>query len=380
MKIAYVHSFYSSSQPSGENNAVNDQIAALRGAGHNVELISRTTPAEPQSMTYKLRSAVAATGLVGADPSDELARFAPDIVHVHNLFPNFGTRWIEAWGARTVATLHNFRTVCAAATLWRNGHDCVDCLRRGSLEAVRNKCYRNSMAATVPLAIATRNRGHHSRVLSDSAAIVTLNNGSEKLYRNLLDDKVTCIPNFSSDPGMMHLKRSGYLFAGRLTPEKGILDLAKNWRAPHALQIIGSGPQEAEIRRVAAANPNITYHGAAPRDDLLLAMRQVRALIIPSLWSEGIPTVALESLSVGTPIVVSDRVAARAMLMSSKSGAEFDVEQPLTLDAALEQQGVVGPDSARNARTIYEQLFAPSVWLGAIEKLYAAVLRGNTAN
>ena len=43
MKIAVVHSFYSTRQPSGENVVVQLQARALQEAGHEVSLIAAQT-------------------------------------------------------------------------------------------------------------------------------------------------------------------------------------------------------------------------------------------------------------------------------------------------------------------------------------------------
>ena len=97
MRIAVVHSFYSSSQPSGENRVVEDQVALLRDAGHEVLLVARHTDEESERSLYAVRAAGwVATGR-GGDPTAQLRAFAPDIVHVHNLFPNIGTRWMKFW-------------------------------------------------------------------------------------------------------------------------------------------------------------------------------------------------------------------------------------------------------------------------------------------
>ena len=43
LRVAVVHSFYASGQPSGENRVVEQQVAALEGAGVDVELVAQET-------------------------------------------------------------------------------------------------------------------------------------------------------------------------------------------------------------------------------------------------------------------------------------------------------------------------------------------------
>ncbi len=127
MRIALVHSFYRSDAPSGENVVVMLQAEALRTAGHEVLLVSRHTDEEMRSRLYDVRSAVRVATGVGPDPTAQLRRFRPDVVHVHNLFPNFGERLLASWEGPLVATLHNFRPVCANALLFREGQVCTKC-------------------------------------------------------------------------------------------------------------------------------------------------------------------------------------------------------------------------------------------------------------
>src|SRR5207248_9522615 len=141
-RIALVHSYYSSRQPSGENVVVDAQAAALAEAGHEVRVVARRTDEEERRALHSVRAAwTVATG-VGADPTDELRDFRPDVVPVHNLFPNFGTSWLGRWDGPVVATLHNFRPMCAAGTLYRNGEVCTACPDGEPMAAAKHACYR----------------------------------------------------------------------------------------------------------------------------------------------------------------------------------------------------------------------------------------------
>ena len=133
MRIAFVHSFYSSHQPSGENRVVEQQIAALRRVGHSVGLIDQHTDERERRKMYPLQVALTVATGRGPDPLRELDDFQPDIVHVHNLFPNYGRTWVDRWKGPLVATMHNYRPLCAGATLYRNEHACTDCLERARI-------------------------------------------------------------------------------------------------------------------------------------------------------------------------------------------------------------------------------------------------------
>jgi glycosyltransferase involved in cell wall biosynthesis len=127
-RIAIVHSFYSHRTPSGENVVVQAQVDALREAGHDVELVAQCAEEREARRSYPLEAAATAASGIGPSPVRQLQRFGPDVVHVHNLFPNFGTRWLRRWRGPLVATLHNFRPVCSNGYLFRDGHVCTLCI------------------------------------------------------------------------------------------------------------------------------------------------------------------------------------------------------------------------------------------------------------
>src|SRR4051794_27235843 len=143
--------------PSGENVVVDLQVDALRTAGYDVRVFSqRQEEAESQSL-YPLRAAARVATGRGLDPTSALRDFDPDVVHVHNLFPNFGRSWVRKFSDRLVATLHNYRPLCAAATLFRGGRHCTLCPdMQSGWPALRHACFKDSRLATLPMVAGTR--------------------------------------------------------------------------------------------------------------------------------------------------------------------------------------------------------------------------------
>ena len=86
IRIAMVHSFYSSAQPSGENTVVLNEVDALRRAGHEVALFAAHTDELEGEVFYKLRAGLRVATGYGRNPLKAIRDFSPDVVHVHNLF------------------------------------------------------------------------------------------------------------------------------------------------------------------------------------------------------------------------------------------------------------------------------------------------------
>ncbi len=90
----------------------------------------------------------------GLDPLNDLRSWKPDVVHIHNTFPNIGTRWLPKWRGPVAMSFHNYWTACSQGTLFRNGNTCHDCVNSKHIpcKAVVHSCYRNSKAASIPVA------------------------------------------------------------------------------------------------------------------------------------------------------------------------------------------------------------------------------------
>lgn len=369
MRVALVHSFYVSSSPSGENDVVLAQADALRAAGHEVAIIGRSSddlrPGPLAAVSVGLRVAAGR----GASPLAELAAFRPDVVHVHNLFPNFGRAWVDEWDGPIIATLHNFRHSCAAGTFYRDGAPCTSCLDTGSSTALLHRCYRGSAAATLPLAVATRGGARSNALLKRADAVVALSDRAAGLHVASGVDaaRLTVLPNFVGGYEGPPEERSGWLYVGRLAPEKGVLELAGSWPDGPPLTLLGAGPLEPEL--AALTRPGVRLGGLVPPTAVLPAMARARGVVFPSRWAEGaVPVVYLQALAAGTPVVAWRGSSAADDVLDGGTGAVVDdwAELPDAL-------GAIDAGWARYAaaaRTRYEAHYTADAWVAGIERLY----------
>jgi glycosyltransferase involved in cell wall biosynthesis len=370
MRIAVVHSFYTRAQPSGENNVVLDQVAQLERAGHNVSLIARHTDDLSFGRAYPLRAALTLLTGRGASPDATLRRLRPDVVHVHNTFPNWGTAWLHDWAPRTVATLHNYRPVCAAGTLFRENHECRECLIRPTLPAIQHACYRGSRVATLPLAIASSPRGSLRRIPHVAARTIVLNRHAQTLYETLIGRRVDLVPNFVPRAASTTATR-GWVYVGRLGPEKGIDRLLRNWPQGEPLDVIGDGELAEHVWNEVSTRPEINALGLLPREQLLGTLASYRGLIVPSVCSEGLPTIVLEALARGVPAAMSNFVSASEQMSAEGTAVVYD---PLAGASALRRalDGVVGQGQGMReaAQRLHAREYSPEIWQARIENVY----------
>lgn len=134
------------------------------------------------------------------------------------------------------------------------------------------------------------------------------------------------------------------LFAGSFIERKGVRHLLEaapallNRLPGYRLILIGDGPQEAQLRGMAAASgiaDRIEFRGFVPQDQVRAAMQRARVFILPSL-EEGLGVVLLEALACGTPIVAS-RVDGIVDVVTEEVGVLTPPANPDQIGAAVVQ-------------------------------------------
>ena len=380
-RIAIVHSFYSSAQPSGENAVVEAELELLLDAGVDACLIAARTDELERDRFHHLRSAVRVATGRGRSPLADLDAFDPDVVHIHNLFPNFGRSWVGQLDVPFVVTLHNFRFVCAAATLFRDGDLCTDCPDGHRWAGVRHRCYRGSVAATLPLALAQRGGPATDPVLAGAERILCLSSRQRGLLASagLPHDRVVAWANFlpgSLDPrpesGPFAGDRAGCLCVSRLMPEKGVVELVTGWTGEIPLTIAGDGPLLAEVRR-AAAGRNVDVRGRVERAEAVELMTRSAALAIPGRWPEVAPLTYVEALACGLPVIAHRRSDLAGRVVEHRTGAVVD-DVAGTAAAVRDVQADVGLSS--HCRQVFESLYTADVHRQRLLGLYEDVALG----
>lgn len=378
MRILIVHSLYRSG-PSGENSVVADQVNALISSGHDVELVSKQTPENSEALNYLVSSGIRVATGFGENPLSLIKEKSPDVVHVHNLFPNWSTRWLNTLPFPLVATLHNFRTICAAGNLYRNGNACDLCPTKGSHNALRFGCYQGSRIRTIPLAINTA-KPQHNPLLNRPQRLIFLSEENRKRFQRYIGrtilDRSEVIPNFSPsltahEVGFTDKQRYGWIFAGHIQESKGILELINKWPLAERLDVYGSGP-DFQVSRLLAAGKNIRFHGHVDRSELLKALGQSEGLIFPSLAYEQSPMIVLEAFSVGTPVIATASSGIGQEIEKLNVGTSLRDFQ--SLSAALTAVRQSQKEMSTRAIRQHSSAFSADKWVSSIESAYSAAI------
>lgn len=371
-RVAIVHSFYRSDAPSGENATVMRQFRMLADAGVDVTLLSVYTDELQRRLGYELTTAINVVSGRGMSPVEKLRSLSPDIIHVHNLFPNVATDWLDSSTAAIVTTLHNYRPLCSAATLSRNGRDCTLCIDRSSWNAVKYACYHGSRLATLPLAVRNRRGPASDPVLSGSDMLLAPSETVKRTYEQAGITNIRILRQ-PTEARVSANRRDdgGALFLGRLSADKGILNLLQAWPASRRLTVIGKGPLERDAVELAAVRGlDVDFRGFVSDEELTELLGSARVLVFPSTWREGAPAVYAEALSVGVPVLAVAGNAVADAVAADATGVVIPNLGVTELTAGLREIDEHWDALSTRARHVYGNNYTIDHWLEGVNAAY----------
>lgn len=318
MKVLLVHNFYRTAAPSGEDIVVENERRMLSKHCEVVSYFKHNDDLDDSSIINRL--AMAADAVWSISGFREVRKLIdsckPDIVHVHNTFPQISPS--VYWAAKcsdipVVQTLHNYRMHCANGLLLRDGRPCDLCEGAVPYSAIRYKCYRNSLAATsavVTMQITNRMAGSYRNNVDTFIALTQF--AKNKLQAvGLKGSRFRIKPNFLPSPPHVgsYPREPHAVFVGRLTEEKGIWSLVRAWPRGmhHRLVVVGDGALRRDLENYSTENRlNIVFRGHCDRESVMSAVQSATLQIVPSLWYEGFPMVVLEAYACGTAVLASE--------------------------------------------------------------------------
>lgn len=383
LRVLFIHNYYRSTAPSGENSVVAAQQSALRRSGVEVAEYSRSSDSidsfGPSSkLDLPLRPIVSFRDL--APLRARILEFRPHVVHLHNPYPlisPMAIRVAKTFSLPVVQSVHNYRFRCVNGLYFRAGRSCRDCSkRRFPWPAIAHACYRHSSPQSAVMA-ASLAAHHGTWQLIDRYLPVSHFVATELRAAGIPQDKIAIVPNATEDPGPPRPLGSGLVYAGRLEAQKGISLLLEAWRHPNRrvksqLTIAGDGPDRLAVKSAAASDPSITYVGPLSQEEMGHALDSCAAQVIPSLCFEAFSLAAIEAFARGRPVVATN-TGALTDLVTPLVGWTCQNSDPAELAAtisralsdrhALERRGSA-------ARSLYEASYTPQSSAQALLNVY----------
>jgi glycosyltransferase involved in cell wall biosynthesis len=387
----------------GEEGVVQAEQALLIQYGHQVEQLEVSnddivTPIDQALAAVRAIYSVPAKSQVAA----AIARYRPDIVHVHNFFPLLSPSIYDACLAArvpVVQTLHNYRLGCVKAMLFRDNQICERCLDQANpWFGVKYGCYRDSkVQSAVVAAMLTTHRWRRTWLEKVDAYITLTDFQRQKMVQaGLPSTKIHVKPNFvhpivpaddpaPRDPAIVAAVASPFvLFVGRLSIEKGLPIVIEAYQQNPTLPrliIVGDGPERSVLEQqvmTAGLAASVQFLGYQPKAVIHQLMQQAMALIFPSIWYEGFPLTIAEALSCGLPPLVSRLGSMIEIIQHNGNGLHFEPGD--AADLAVKIECIVRDPELRKklalaARQSYEQSYTSEQNYVQLMAIYNDVLQ-----
>jgi len=265
-------------------------------------------------------------------------RHKPDIVHFHTIVPYLSFSVIVASngaGVPIVQTLHNGRWLCLEGGYFRNNTFCDDCVGSYGWLGVKRGCGHGQLISLLLflnnfivrkfgflfkyvsrfIAVSEFVREQHIKSGFSESKVIVRNNGFNASSKLDIDES--------------WLRREGVVYAGRLSIAKGskVLEyLISNLDCK--ISIVGNGPELNSLKQFCIDHQfgHVEFFGRLDNKATLDILKKAVVSVVPSQCGDSYPTVALESLSVGTPLVASNLGGLPDIVNASSGGklADYD--------------------------------------------------------
>jgi glycosyltransferase involved in cell wall biosynthesis len=285
--------------------------------------------------------------------------------------------------------LSDFGMVCPGNIFFRGKEICELCAGGNLLNSIKYKCVHNSYGASVVNYLATMHHRHKSYFKLISHFVSPSRFLINKMVEAGWDrERFYHLPTFASIPAhtKTNQRKRQIIYAGRLEHTKGVhvlLEALKilNERGTSVnLKLAGNGNDEyiARLKKYCTENnlTEVEFIGNLGKEELLLCYEESLFSVIPSLWYDNLPNTALESLSMGTPVIASAHGCFPELIVDNKNGLLFEPGNPHSLadsiKVLLNDQSLLEamrPYSVEFMRANYSSARHYEVLMSLIEKI-----------
>jgi glycosyltransferase involved in cell wall biosynthesis len=316
MRILLVSDFYPPT-PGGLEAHVQRLAVALLRCGHSVAVVTSTVQPDPlpqgapvissptilSRVPYMFQEKARAFPPPWPDPVLRKAvrsvadTWRPDIIHAHG-WCAFSCYWDSS--PPLVVSLHDHGLRCPKKSLLRKEAECRDGLGLGCLHCPGGL----SVIKRVPMTIALSS--HVGRLASHTSQFIAVSRSVADRVGELgiAASKISIVPNFidvDEQGTPEYSDRPIVLYVGPDSPHKGRSVLVEAFQqlrnGETQLHLVGNGTQ---IRI-----PSVHNLGYLDGEDLAAQYRSACVMVVPSIWPEPCPTVILEAMTYGLPIIGS---------------------------------------------------------------------------
>lgn len=335
------------------------EVAALRFGGHRWPS-PRTGRAFPPPWPD--------AGLVGC-LERAVALVRPDVVHAHGWCAYSASRVGRRAGVPVVVTLHDYGFLCPLRTLVRGGRICG---RTAGPGCVWCPGANQGVVRRTGLAAALQVQGDVG-----AAALIAVSDAIRDRYERAGVRPVpVVVENMVAppDPPAGPVPAGGsVLFVGSDAPNKGLAVLlravaAAPWSSAHQVVVVGTAER--------GVVDGVRFTGRLDGPALEAEFRAAAVVVVPSVWEEPGPLVALEAMAFGRPLLGSAVGGMRTAVVPGVTGRLVAPGDAGALRRALGDMLADPGELVRMGAAAEERArrYAPDVIGGRIEEVYRSVL------
>lgn len=313
-------------------------------------------------------------------------QWRPSIAHAHCIYHHLSPSvlsLLKSNGIPTVMTAHDLKLACPAYKMLNSNGICEKCKGGNLLHVALNRCLHGSLAVSSLVMVESmvhKSLGLYKRNL-DKVVVPSQFFGNKLKEWGWNEDQLVYIPNYVDASAYEPNYDAGQylLYFGRLAPEKGIATLlAANAKAGTKLKLVGTGPEEENLKRYAReVGGDVEFLGFCDKATLWPIVKDCRAVILPSEWYENAPMSLLEANGLGKIVIGADIGGIPEMIEHDSTGYLFESGNQEALAQILSELKSM-PDAklaemGRAARKNVATNFTIERYAESMEQLYASL-------
>lgn len=363
----------------GMEHPDNDPMAYAAHFPSYVEFRSDSVWAQLRASARMFYSRSSETGI-----EEVVKDFRPDIVHLHNIYHQLTPsilRPIARLEIPSVMTLHDYKLACPSHQFLDHGRICEACLGGHFYHAITHRCKEGSLVASV--LVGAESYAHSfTHAYSPVRLFIAPSRflAGKMAEAGVFPDRMRLVNHFVDASAIRPKDRAGtgFVYAGRLSPEKGVdvLIRAAGIVPDAVVDVLGEGPERSRLERLGAevATGRVRFRGRVGMEAVHDAMRASLAVVVPSRWYENQPITVLEALACGTPVLGTRLGGIPELVNDAATGYVIDADDPRELAQRM-QELIANPEKAdamgRAAREFVVDHFSPAAHLARLDDIYA---------
>ncbi len=341
-----------------------------------------------KKLSFKEKISVSLKILYSFEAKKKIEKFLnevvmPDVVHLNNFAHQISPSILDVfkkYKIPTVMTMHDYKLVCAAYTMYVDGQVCERCKNGRYYWCFIKKCTKNSYSKSLINVLEMYLHHKILRIYNNIDIFISPSKFlAEKVKQMGFKKEVVVLPNFvwlEDFKPQYSWTEDSICYFGRLSYEKGLFSLIKaTKKLPVKLKIIGEGPIKEDLVSLAHSLEvnNVEFLGHKVGEELYNEVKKSMFVVLPSEWYENNPRSVIEAFALGKPVVAARIGGIPELVVDNYTGLTFkpgDVEDIAEKILYLLKNYDKITEFGRNARKFVEENHNPEKYYQKLISLY----------